>query len=233
MITTACQLLALAELGRERLDVGDQRCFFCGAACDESRPAKKKVKKTFTDWPSVANPSGDFVCAGCMLALEEKADIAGRSRQKRRNYTWLLTAAAATPLTKAQLDRIRAVCLNPPEPPWALTIADSGQKQLLYRTPVNHDRATVTVQLETEQVTYRPAELAARYRQALDLVQGGIGKSKLLDEYLPIGLVLRLAQVYDDADVRLDAWRRVRGEPLSRLAVFLCPGKPKEDSADE
>lgn len=224
MIRSACQLLAIAELGEGQLARGERHCFYCGADCNDSRSTAEYVKHSFTDWPSVQAPASEYVCVGCELATQEKAEINGRSGQKRRNYSWLITAGRAVALTKANLPELRTPCFAPPEPPWALAIAASGQKQLLYRTPVNYDRELITVQLETERVTFRPAELAERYAQAEALVPG-LGKTKLLDGYWPTGLVLRLASLYPDADQRLDRWRQVCGEPLSRLAAFLVPGK--------
>lgn len=232
MYSSACQLLACAELGAERLDIGPHRCFYCGAACDDQRPAKTWVKKTFTDWPNVATPDSDFVCVGCTLASDERWLRPGAEKPaKRRNFSWLLTEAAAVPLTKRELDQIRAACLTPPLAPWALTIADSGQKQLLYRTPVNLSCESVTVQLETERVSFRPSDLQARLDLAARLVPG-LGKSRLCEDYWPAGMMLKLADIEPDAEALVEAWLRVRGEPLSRLAAFLVPSK-KENGDDD
>lgn len=234
MYSSACQLLARAELGADHLDIGPHRCFYCGSACDEQRAAKQWVKKTFTDWPNVATPDSDFVCVGCTLAADERWFRPGAEKlAKRRNFSWLLTETAALPLTKRELPQIRAVCLNPPSPPWALTIADSGQKQLLYRTPVNLSTERVTVQLETERVTFTPSELQSRMELAARLVPG-IGKSRLCDDYWPTGVMLALAEIEPDAERLVEAWIRVRGEPLSRLAAFLVPSKTEmETTADD
>lgn len=234
---TATQLLAFAR--GVPLDEGDHRCFYCGAACDEQRPLKppktrrakgepkprEYLKDTFTDWASVACPESDYCCAGCALALDEKADINGRTNQKMRNYSWMLTRGQAAAKTKADIDELRGVCLDPPEPPYAIVIAVSGQKHTLFRAPVNHSRTYIVVQLETMHVGYSPGELRARIRLVNQLLPA-VGKQRMADaEPIRIANAIKL---YDelgdyDADRLIAEWNRVSGQPLSRLAVFLTP----------
>jgi len=236
---TACELLCQA-LGHDYRS-GPARCFYCGGPCAEANRTDghrvvtlpdgrtKKVphvKSTFTDWAAVAAPQSDWVCDGCLVAMREDArDVPGREGrpQKMRNYTWLITETRAAALTKADRPAIRSACLDPPTPPFALCLAETGQKQVLYRTPVNAARDPVAAQLDELRVTYRTAELGERIRLAATLAPH-VGVSRLGSPVAGAGM-LRLADSLGDhrAAELLEQWEHVRGEPLSRLALFLTP----------
>ena len=220
---TACDLYALAH--GAALAPGTERCFYCGASCDRNIPLTAYLKDTFTDFGIVAAPESNWTCTGCVLALREKADdIPGRDGkpQKVRNYSWLVTANSAIAFTKADKADLRRACLDPPPPPFALAIAETGQKHVLFRTPVNVSSDPITVQLDAASITYRRADLAGRIDLAARLAPT-IGVSRLLGA-LSTGAVLRLIDDRgDEALAWIDEWIRVQGEPLSRLAVFLTP----------
>lgn len=222
--TTASQLFASAH---GESCSGPNACFYCGSPCDGRFSTRNWLKDTFTNWGIVACPHSEFVCAGCALSMREKVQMPGKSKlQKQRNYTWLIESHRAVPLTKADLRQIRDFCLAPPEPPFAIAIATSGQQHLVFRAPACHSRETVTLQLEAERVTYRPPGLRAR----LDLcgrIVAALGKP-VLSERLSPGSVFRIAEYWRDGAYLLNQWNRLGGEPLSRLAAFLSA--PKEDS---
>lgn len=243
---TATQLLA--NCYGIPLDEGEHRCFFCGASCDGGRPLygrtrevaragkvrhvpDPRIKSTFTDWPSVACPASDFCCAGCDLAMREKAtDVPGREGrpQKMRNYSWVL-AAGRPPraLTKADRAELRAACLDPPDPPYAIALAETGQRHVLFRTPVNGSRDPVSVRLDAARIDYRVAALRDRLRLAHRLAQL-FGVSRLASPAIPVGAIIRAAaEAGDEAADLAAAWERVRGEPLSALAIFLT-SKPED-----
>lgn len=211
------------------IESGDQTCFYCGAPCGTDRPASSFVRSTFFDVGETAAPNSEYVCSGCEVCLQEKAEINGRQNQKRRNYSWVLTASEQRALTKADVLKLQAACLAPPEPPYAIVIATSGQKHLLFRSRVNYDRQAVTVQLELERVTYAVSDLRRRLDRVAEILPH-IGKSRMLDSHWPLGLSMSAAaKLGEGAEAKLEAWRRVAGEPLSRLAVFLTPSKDREN----
>lgn len=217
---TTPQLLAMAN-GRNV--GGAHRCFFCGAPCDESYPRDKHISDTFTGWGDVAFSRSRFICSGCVIATDE----ADRSLRPRM-YSWIITASSALRYSKGKIPEIRQWCLAPPTPPFALVVAVSGQKHLLYRAPVNHVSGIVTAQVELEQVTYRPSELSARLSLAMEICAAS-GKPALAEPPTG-GLIARLAQ--GGASIEsIEKWFTVCAEPLSRLCAFICP--PKEESQNE
>lgn len=220
---TGPELFALAH---GRRCEGPLRCFYCGAACDGSHP--RRLGEGFHDWPTVAFPRSTAICEGCVLALNEARIMPGREKpQKTRTFSWLVTAAAATAYTKADVAVMRSLCLSPPPAPWALTIAESGQKHTLFRMPVNgDDGAPCRVQLELTTVLYRPDELRGRITLCTRIA-AAIGKP-VLGGPLDLSASMRYSDyhgVRDETDAEVELWNLVSGEPLSRLAAFLSPAK--------
>lgn len=221
-MSSATQLFATA-LG-EQLAPGPRRCFYCGAACGGLHAAAGHVKDTFTGYARVAFARSGFVCGGCVLAMREDMPMPGRDKpQKTRNYSWVVTAHAATPHTKADLPALAAACLDPPEPPFAIVLADSGQRHLIHLAPVNAAREAVSVMLEEERIDYRPPALAER-RALCVRIAAAAGKPALLGPWS----VAQSAAVMDrwpDGETMIETWLRVRSDPLSRLAAWLTPAK--------
>jgi len=144
---------------------GDRRCFYCASSCDAQFRASQYVRHSFTARDTVAG--GEFVCSGCVASLNEKATVmlpdgTIRTRQKMRNYSWLLTPDRAIAATKSHRAWLLDQCLQPPDPPFVISISDSGQKQLLYRSRISHSRDPITVTLEGEVIAVAPAVLADR-----------------------------------------------------------------------
>jgi len=141
-----------------------------------------------------------------------------------RCFSWVITAQQAQAATKADLAYLRNVCLNPPPPPCAIVLSDSGQKHLLYRGVVNHARDPLTVTLETERITYWIAKLRTRLSLCGHLI-AATGKPALSE---PPDARLGMAVIgrYRDGEAFINQWQYVWQEPLSRLASWLSP--PKE-----
>ena len=199
---------------------GDEPCFYCGAPAS----AALKLSAAFTEWWSVPHPESSWVCQGCQWMLEEKRSIPGKSKpQKTRNYSWLIESDKQTPLTKADKRRIADVLLSPPDPPWALALAESGQRHLLHRTQINRDsEPPYTVQLELESIHYEPCGLASRMDLARRVV-AKVGHNGAKEAGLGLAIV---------AGAELaEQWIAVADEPLSRLAMFVTPSQ-KECQVD-
>ncbi len=216
-MSTTPQLLARA-MGLER--PGDQRCYYCGGRCDDSFPAQ--VKDTFNDRAAAACPRSTVRCGGCEYLMTNGVPMAGREKpQKPWTYSWVITPATATPLTKADLTTIRGTCLAPPAPPYAIVIAASGQKHIAFRTPAGIDRTTATVGLEGETISYHPDDLRARLWLS-SRVAAAAGKPALTEE-LSMSACIAIFDRFEDGEDLIGQWSRVWTEPLSRLAAFLTP----------
>lgn len=209
-------------------DAGAERCVYCGQACGDAH--KADVKKTWSDWPGLANPAGLYRCAGCVDAMDERRAMAGRDKpQKTRTYSWLVTSGRMTPATKGQIPLIRSWCVDPPAPPFAICIATSGQKQLLYRTPVNFDTVAVTVCMEGEHIEYQAHDLS----YALDLadrISAACGKM-VLSAPLAVMATARIFDYWTEGERFAREWSVIQPTPMGRLISFLA--LPKEAAKEK
>lgn len=234
-VQSAPHLLARA-LGRDC--VGPWGCFYCGAACDGSLTTREYVKAdTFTGWPTVARPDSLAVCVGCVLALRDTSEVRmvdGEVRQAARaamrGYSWIVTATDARAASPAHLASIRAACLAPPDPPYAIIVSESGQTHQIYRAVVGRSTDSATANLEGVAIHYQPRELRRALEWAGKLCAVA-GKPRLRDHPLSIVSASALFGRYRDAEAVAEGWARVGPTPLGRLASWLCP--KMEDSKHE
>ncbi len=222
--------------------VGEERCALCGAPADGSRTVKEWIKSSFTDRNLMARPASRFVCAGCALSLRENCEVpltdgttVLRTTSAMRGSSWLISETKAMSANLGSLAALRDACLDPRsfagcESAWAIVLADSGQKHLIYRGVLNGplgagpDPACCAT-LEGERIAYRPSELRDRIDLCSRLI-AATGKPALAE-----APSFRFAQSVmdhwgeDEGQRRLDMWVRVRRDPLSRLAAWLSPNR--------
>ena len=230
---TAPQLFGLA---RHSPETGDScRCFFCGGKCGPEITAKSFVKSSFTSLDTVTLAS--HVCRGCVASQEERTAIEfhdGETRegQRVRGYSWLITSRRAIAATKTHRAFISSVCCDPSllgGVPYVISLADSGQKHLLYRAVVCHDELMPTVTLEGERITYRTSQLSARLELCRKMA-AAIGKPTLTEPITP-SIGMRAVEYYGGDDSVYFDFVSVQHEPLTRLAAWLCP--PMEECQHE
>lgn len=211
-------------------DFGSEVCFYCGCKCGSSLSTREYVKKTFTGYSTVISPASQYVCNGCALSMQEKTtttmvDGETRENQRMRSYSWIIKTCEAVAATKAHLTYIRDIMLDPPDPPFAICLADSGQKHLLYRTPINLSRDYYDVMLEEEIIHVSIDDLRDRLELCGRLIaatgrpaiQGKPGQSFLI-----------ALQKYYGSETTEQLWARwqpIWCEPISRLAAWLCKSK--------
>ena len=57
-------------------------------------------------------------------------------RAAMRMNSWVITAESAVAANKSHLAELRAACLSPPPPPYAIVVSESGQTHQIYRAKV-------------------------------------------------------------------------------------------------
>lgn len=209
------------QLFRGFLEYGANRCFFCGGSCGEETLSGKFVKDSFTGLDTVT--FGPFVCFGCVASQGEQSDIKMacgelRSAQKVRGYSWVITEKSRIAATKAHRLFLFDSILNPPNPPFAIVISDSGQKHLIYRSVVNWDREFFVVGLETEQIQVDRSKVVARMELVMS-VCAVVGKPALTEKMSAHAGMMLFETLGQEV---MDRWFAVKSDPLTRLMVWLC-----------
>jgi len=219
-VNKATELLSIVE---GKPCGGPNQCYFCGAPCHGLNPLRQYLKKTFTDFDAITCPQSQFVCNGCVLSFREKVEMEGRDKpQKMRTYSWVITDRVAVPYTKGEIAELRSACLFPPDPPYAIAIAVSGQKHVIFKTRVCNDSSRGVVCMEGEVIDYDHHRLADRI-ELVTRILSVTGKPSLSVEP-DTSMAMRLHDIYGEAGFELfEQWQSIRTQPLSRLSVFLSP----------
>lgn len=219
----------------DQYKTGNNRCYFCGLDCDDSHKTKDHVGPSFTNRAEVYHPESLFVCGCCVAStqgLAETTDISGETRIGRagapRMYSWVLSEAGNKAFNKKYMDFARASVLCPPEPPFSIVLADSGQKQLIFRSPVNHDRNVFIVQLEERRIEVDLSVFGSVLERATQL-SAATGKKALIEPDR-IGNFIQCVDFYGNESA-IEKWIEIYSTPMGILASWLCKGK--EDARND
>lgn len=121
----------------ESVDTDEERCWLCGGPTHgKGQPVKKAIKVTFTDRDRAQVPESSFVCTGCFFCL---------SFRSLRNYSICVTKDE---LRHPDRPTLRELLINPPDPPFLLLIATSGQKWLHFKGELAYGRDGYPVQCQ-------------------------------------------------------------------------------------
>lgn len=219
--------------------LGSNKCYYCGAFCDDSFLSIDYVKETFTNRDIIKCPNSKFVCAGCVESLgagPDQLELIDGSIKVRENsrgmqprmYSWVLMKDKKIVGTKAHIKQFKELILNPPEPPFSIILADSGQKQLIFRAPIALSKNNFSILLEDVIIEVIP-ELLKEYLYISTKVCAALGKPALLDE-LNFSSWARFEEYFKNIEV-LEKWLSIRNQPLSRLVAWLSPSK--DDAQNE
>lgn len=150
-------------------DTGE-KCCICGCGTDRSHRGTDFFGETFRDYREMQCRLSPYVCSMCALSLKDvPGDVVKyidgtekRPKSEKKGLGWrffswyLVEGHGPIGATKAHCKELRAVMAAPPVGKYfAVVIADSGQKQLIYRLDaqkVQYEGMPYLVQFETEQV---------------------------------------------------------------------------------
>jgi CRISPR type IV-associated protein Csf1 len=198
-------------------DVDDARCWLCGGQTKHrGLPVKKAILDTFTDRDKARWPQSKSVCPGCAFCL---------SHLSLRNYSILATEQGLRHPTRAE---IRDMLLNPPEPPFVLCIAVSGQKHLTFRAKVAYSRDGYPVQYEETPICVERPVLAD-WLEAIETLYTVFTKAEILSGNYGQNRIKEFGLLRFQAIEALIAPHR--GTRLFDLAVFVAQKREVEAPA--
>jgi len=187
----------------------DELCWLCGGNTNgKGTPKKKTIKPTFTDHSLARAPMSQSICEACTWALSERS---------LRNYSIFATSKG---LYHPSRPEIQKICLSPPEPPFLLTIAISGQKWLHFKTKINYNNICFAAAFEETPTTIIPMQFATITKYTELLYNGGFTKDEILSGIYNNSRIMAYGiSKFEEHETIL---RRFRGSRQFELAVFLA-----------
>lgn len=215
-----------APKGGERYGA-DARCWLCGGeTAGVGWRRRGTFAPTFTNVNIVAVPSSQTVCQACVATSSGVAWQRYAARRPElgvktthpiswRSYSHAVTISGHECPSRS---RWRDLLLEPPAPPFVFTIAISGQKHILFRSRIAHDRDRFPAQIEEESVWLERTAFASCLAAAEALLALGFSREAIARGDYPQHHIQRAGiRAWRDAEREMIHWRQ-RDPTLAQLA---------------
>lgn len=205
-------------------------CALCGRHVDRTADINRVLGSSFTDRGHLARLDSDRACAACVWCCT------GRGLTSLRLWTvvahpgapcesqpkaWIRDTPGLTLTNRAHTAPVTALLDDPPDGPWALSVAVSAQKQVVPYARLNHGRAW-TVRFEATDITATSADWSHVHGAALALRRLGVPEEAIVDGEPRFVTGRDRLALWRDLDAALAGWRR---SPLLRLALWTITKK--------
>ena len=214
-----------------------RQCFLCGGSTNEQAWAfKEAIGGAFTDLAIAKCIESQTVCCACAALTSKDAWVLACEQFKHNPYfpvkddkkpflsNWMFASHCFSDNTWLILDRTQArnVLLNPPEPPFVITLAVVGKKHVIFRAHVNYAREQFSVQADDQRINVN----RSLFTELLSLVEQGyaMGFSKssmLTGDYNQAACLKAGLNQWNAFENQLKPWRK-RHEGMLFLATFCC-----------
>ena len=201
------------------IDTSDQVCWLCGGETGgKGLPTKKAIKPTFTDHPCARGYGSSSICPGCAFCL---------TARELRNYSILATTDRLSHPSRAEW---REILINPPEPPFVMCLAVSGQKHLSFKAPVNLERGHYAVLLEEREIFVTPGRIEQAI-EAVEALYAYFSKAEIeTGRYSQHKIKQCGISRWGQLEAAIENWR---GRPLFDLAVFVAQKREVEEVTEK
>lgn len=195
-------------------------CAWSGQPCEETWPFRPS--DGFADWGDLGAPDSPVAHPGYAWMANHHRAPAGRSLGFRR-FSILAHPGGVVMAGKDEKHVIRGWFLTPPNPPFAVLVADQGQKHFAWRTPAALDRSVYPVRFDDRVATITPA-----FRDLITatdhLYAAGLSKADMQAGETTVARLMRLTPGERRMWGLIRSWR---GQVELGLAVWLAQ-KPEE-----
>lgn len=222
-------------------------CYLCGIASFDCVPRKKSILETFNGGADAKCGRSKWVCVPCVWSMKARADerlkvgeLSPGGKPKRapwiRIFSILASDGPSGPkslfFSKAEKRELREAILklmdgNPSS--WGLCLADSGQKQLAWRTPVNNHCGSGMIRFEEQLIRVHWARLWSLVDQ-INSLREVFTLDEITTGNYSIARVTKNAQSLELFEGGEEIIRPLRGGPFLQLAVWLS--LPRKDNYD-
>ena len=209
-------------------------CYLCGR---ENATFSAKFKDTFTAHSSAKCPQSTKLCKRCDFSINLRANYLNPSKGKYsslfgRNWSWLYQGdELISPTFNGEIDglpivenlptreMIRGWLLNPPNPPFTIAIAESGQKHILYLAQEAHSKDAFPVQFELDFVLIKRQEFAQLLSCFESLMGLGATKTEILSGEFKSQFLIKNLNSYVEYEETI---RKHRGKRLLELVSYVA-----------
>lgn len=165
-------------------------CYLCGAT-PATKPKATILKDSFTQHSRAKFPTSNYLCGRCTWVLPLRLNYYNSNSGKEvklfaRCWSWLLSAGESHPTIEDDWVKdlpnratIRRWLLEPPEPPFTIAIAESGQKHILPFSQEAHNRDFFPVLFEHDLFFINRQNFAERLAQYEFLLGLGVTKTEI------------------------------------------------------
>lgn len=213
-------------------------CAMCGRHTDETIPAKHTVAgKSFTDQYLLARPDSTRTCYACSWVCT------GKGMDQVRMWTVVAREDTTLPpsnpkaqyatdhlhcTSRADMRAVADTLADPPDGPWIVAIAESGQRHTLPYSVINRGAGRWRVRMDARDIDATPDEFTTVFSHVLALRAAGHSADEI--EHLnPSFTRLKTTEDLQRWQYHATALAAWRSAPLLHLAVFL----PNKEHMDE
>lgn len=201
-------------------------CAMCGRHVDQSFATKDAIGGNFTDQYLLARPDSDRICYACVWVCSGKPPDTVRMWTVLARPDLLLPAShPKAPFGTSHLhltarNDMRAVVqtlADPPDGPWLVSVAESGQKHHVPYARINHGGGRWTVRMDNIDITATPTEFRQVLRRVL-LLRAAKFSAADIETVTPKMLTADTLPIWQEHAEPLTPYR---GSALLHLACFL------------
>jgi hypothetical protein len=173
----------------------DSQCWLCGGETDGiGWDLKAAIGGAFTDHPAAKASHSQTLCCACAALTSKDAFVMACEKHGHSPYfpakdgkppflsNWMFNSHVFSEQAWRMPSRaeMRDVLLSPPEPPFAITLANAGKKHVIFRAPVNHSRDLFSIQFDEQTALIDRNRFAAMLQQFEAAYALGFSKDSLL-----------------------------------------------------
>lgn len=218
----------------------DARCWLCGGETGGvGWPRRDVLSSAFTNHPLAPVPASHTICQACVyvtsgetwrqyVAAHPERPLKAVQPLGWHSYSHLFTPTQIVAgLRRAE---IGALLADPPEPPFLLSLTESGKKHHLFRAAVATSRTAFPVQIEETRIWVRHCDYLACAAAARALFDAGASREAIESgRYHPATMQQIGLSRWRLLEAGVRPWRQ-REPDLLHLAIFTFT-RPKEDAA--
>lgn len=220
-------------------------CYLCGA---NNATHKLKLKDTFTAHSLAKCPQSDKLCDRCEYSLNLRANYFNPNKGKfsilyARNWSWLYQdnnliyptfngEKDGLPIVENLPTRemIRGWLINPPEPPFTIAIAESGQKHILFLAQTAYNKEVFPVQFELDTVIVFHKVFLNMLRNFEQLMRLGATKTEILSGNYKSQFLMNNLGKYEQFEYELENRRCSRLLELVSYVAIQKQDIPKKEN---